>query len=300
MATATYTLPTTPEFIQAASGDAAITYNAIDWRYIVGAAFPSTGRLGLGDSFYIYPRAAGANWSIDVNAGMCVIGNTTNTYANDRYLIINNARTNISIAGFNTAPTATRTHNVYLTLDDKNYLLTGGTTPTTYGSRIIVTEDLGSGAPDPTDCSYFVKLGTVTIGVSQTSIVTGSITNILRRARYGNTPLSLPLSSGFLSATGLSGFSGAAPTYNINGNVIRFAGAVMRTGSANFVAGTTYAVATLPAGYTPAFQRLMPAVGSSGIPARVDVQTNGVVSVLAWGGDSSYVSLDGCSFDLNV
>lgn len=290
MATVSYQLPITPYALQAVVGDTAINYNATDQRLWQGASFPRIGRLGLGDSFMVYPNQAGANWSIDVQAGEFIAGSaTSNAYAPERYLVTLAARTNVPLTGFNTAPVATRTHNVYLTMDDKNV------SGTVYGARIVITEDIGSGAPAP-DATMYATLASFTIASGQSNIATANITNFTARTSRAINRIALTYASGFSVPSGAQGM-----TYSLDGNTVRMQGAVQRT-STTMVAGSTYTIGTLPIGYRPSVIRGAIAIGDGPGFARVLIDVTGTVTLTPYGANPTAMSiayLDAVTFELN-
>lgn len=283
MATATLALPINPLPLQ----DASVSYGGYDLRLLLGAMYNRPGRLGLGDGLTLLPRLAGANWSVDVQAGQAVVSGTANTYAPERYLVSLAARTNISLAAFNTAPAATRTHGVYLVVDDANY------TGATFAGRIVVVEDTtGSGTTAPAG-SFVLQLGTVTIGTGQANIAAANLATTMPRAGR-NTPSAAPsYYTGFGTGAQVCG-------YSLDGNTVRLQGTVQRT-SGNFASATSYTVANLPVGYRPTATRI--GLGTSGAAAnlvRILITTGGDIQITPFtaGGDAAYVALDGFSFEI--
>lgn len=296
MATAILNLPLKPLAVQAPVGDTAISYDASDLRLLTGAACNRPGRLGPGDSFNINPRAAGANWSIDILPGQVVVAPTGySQYVPDRYLVSLAARTNIDMSTFNLAPAATRTHKVWIAVDDKTI---GGSI--NGGARIIVTEDTGSGAPNPTAAVY-MQLGTVTIAPSQSNIGVANMTTTLQRAARGTQPFNVT----FLNThVGGDGTAGSTPlSYSLDGNVVRFMGSVKPPGIGKFNVGTVYTVANVSnASYRPSYGRYGLCVGDGPGIARVVVGTNGDIVITPYAGNPAgmaFASLDGFSYEIN-
>jgi hypothetical protein len=105
----------TPIWIEAASGDAAITLSARQYRTVPDAIWASEGVVGSGD-LTVSQRAAGANMSVDVSAGMVVIlgEGTTNQ---GKYVMRNTGVYNVTVAA---APASgTRTDLIVAQLYDK-------------------------------------------------------------------------------------------------------------------------------------------------------------------------------------
>lgn len=294
MATVTSTLANKPLFLQALGGDTAISYTAAEVRNLLGALMPRTGAVG-GSSFRIVQRAAGANWSIDINPGFFVHGNSATE--SQRYLIRSDATVNLVVSTFNTAPVATRTHRVWINLYDKTV------TGSEYVAKLMVTEDTGSGAPAPADSpAYTFELGQFVIAPSQTTVASANITNSGRKAAFGSSNFDLPMASGFIS--GVAATNGGPPRYAISGSQVHLAGVCVRS-TGDFVAGTPYTIGTLPDGYRPRYERYMSGVGYTGYSLRVTVTTAGLVIITvpniagATVPDLSWVSLDGCVFEID-
>lgn len=290
MAVVTSTLPYKPLYLQAVGGDTAISYGAYDFRVAFGAIWPRTGALGVG--MRVYPRLAGANWSVDVDQGYAVLGNTSSGY--DRYLVWLEARTNLALTGFVTAPASTRTHRVFIAVYNKAVV------GTEYAAKLVVTEDTGSGAPVPADNpAYYMELGTFVIAPSQVSVGSANIVNTIRRADQASAAFDLPLGANIVSATGST--NGGPPRYQLAGNRLRFNGVLARS-TGDFAQGTVYTLGTLPEGYRPKYERYCAGVAAAANGWRLTVTTAGVcqasfpssgASTLGW------ISLDGCSIEID-
>ncbi len=294
MANVSYTLPSKPQFLQAVLGDTTvISYDAVDFRYLLGAAYPRTGRIGPGTACYVLASTTPA-WTIEINPGAMILGPSNTTWHPNRYLVYVPTKTTVNVSALNLAPTATRVHKIFATIDDKNV-----TPATAYSARIVVMEDTGTGAPNPTDASYYELMATLTISPGTSAISQANLEQFLRRADGAHPPTALPLAAGIISAADTAGFSGGPPTYSIAGNVVRYAGAVRRSSLANFTAGTTYTIGTMPSGYKPwKYQRFMPATVTLGGAARLDIQTDGTLSAISTV-DTAWIGLDGATYDIN-
>lgn len=292
MATVWYDLPLQPMMLEAVVGDDAIVYNASDIRLMLGALYPRPGTIGLADALWLYPRAAGANWSIDVQAGQAVIAANTNAYAPERYLVTLAARTNLSLVGFDTAPTLTRTHKVWIAVDDKS------TSGTTYKGRIIVTEDTGTGAPNPVT-SFYTQIGTVTFAPGQSAITASNLNTIILRATHATYEYEvLDYHTGY---EGGNGVGGQELRLSLDGNTVRFQGCVKRE-SGHMDVGTVYTVAKVPIGYRPDVQRLGVAASHAPNIARVAINTDGDIEIHPYSAnvtDMDYVSLDGVTYEIH-
>jgi len=296
LATVSYDLPLSPLMLEAVVGDDAIVYNASDVRLMLGAMYPRPGRIGLGDALWLYPRAAGANWSVDVQAGQAVIQGNASSYTPERYLVTLAERTNLSLAAFNTAPTVTRTHAVYVAVDNKE------TSGTTYGARLVVTEDTGAGAPVPT-ASWARQLGTVTIAPAQSNIADTHLSTFMLRASTGTFAFNVELPNVGIYAgfTGGSPYGSPDPRFSLTGNTVRMSGAVRRT-SGNFAVGTTYTIGRMPVGYRPRHYRLGLATASGPNIARVTIGTDGDIAITPYGANLSgmeYVQFDSIAYEID-
>lgn len=288
MATVTATMTPKPYFLQAVGADTPISYTAEDFRNVLGAMWPRSGVSGP-LSFRILQRLAGANWSVDINGGFAILGNTATEI--DRYLCSNDARVNIPLTGFNTAPAATRTHRVFIAVYDKAVV------GTQYLTKVVITEDVGAGAPLPSDSpAYTLEIGSVSIGSGQSNIATANIANygIHADASYG--AYDLALSGGVISGAG--GTNGGPPRYSMAGNQIRLSGVAAKS-SGNYLAGSTYSMAVLPDGSRPRYERYCAALGAGGNRYRVTVTTAGLIQASAIGTDMAWLAFDGVTFELD-
>lgn len=299
MATATYagTLPL-PWAVQAKPGDPAQDYGGQDMRYLLGAMYNRTGRIGLGDSLWLVPNPAGADWSVSVTPGQAILAGAggSGTYAPERYLVTVPYATgttpiNIPLTGlgWSLPPVGTRVHAVWVAVTDASVSGTG------YKTSLIVTEDTGSGAPNPTGVTYIFKIGTITMNPGQTAVGLGSLATTMQRASRATSITALSYASGY--ATYVSGTIGQPLSYSVDGNTVRLQGTAYRT-AGDMVAGTTYTVGTLPAGYRPAYARILPGVTVGPVAFRCVVATSGDIQVTAIGTNIAYAAFDGIAFEL--
>lgn len=288
MATVTATLTPKPLFLQAVGADTPISYTAEDFRNILGGVWARTGTIGP-YSMRLYQRLAGPNWSVDVNLGFAVLGNSATEI--DRYLAICDTRTNIPLTGFNTSPAATRTHRVFVAVYDKAIV------GTQYLTKIVITEDTGSGAAVPSDSpAYYLELGSLSIANGQSNIATANISNYALHADSSYGAFDMTLSGGITSGLGTT--SGGAPRYACGGNQIRCSGIVTKA-AGNYITGTTYSLAVLPDGFRPRYERYCSAVGAGGNRWRVTVGTNGLIQASGITNDMAWLSFDGVTFELD-
>lgn len=307
MATTPFALPT-PLAIQVLSGDTPVAYGGQDLRLLLGAICNRAGRLGLPDSVTLIPNPAGANWSVSIMPGQAVMFPTmwpavpANGYNPERYLVTVPYATgttpiNISLTGFNTAPVTTRTHSVFMVIKDASQTGVG----VGYGASLIVTEDVGSGAPDPTGVSFSHRIGTVTIAPGQSNITAAHLATTMQRASRATPITAVTYLSGFIttasSVAGATGM-GQALSYSVDGNTVRFQGSVSRTAGAAFTPGTDYNVATLPVDVRPKFTRFMSNATAGPDSFRVKVFTTGEVEISPMDTDFLFAPLDGVTFEI--
>lgn len=157
-------------WIQAKTGDTPPQYTGVLDRKLISATYPIEGVLGTGQ-LKVTQRAAGANMSVDVASGGCVV--QCDTVANGgSYLTFEDATVNLTIPA---APASgTRTHFIYEKIADPQS--DGGSS---YVSGPFVSQDAGSGAP-VVPSAYL--LATVAVAHGQASVVTANITDMRNQA----------------------------------------------------------------------------------------------------------------------
>jgi len=158
-----------PWIMQASGGDAALTYSGLDIRSIFDALVVSEGAIGLG-SLRVSQRAAGANFSVDVAAGFCVIQGD-DVALQGKYLCQADAVENLAIP----SPPASGSmiHRVIARVKDKTH----NGTWTTYEWTLEVLPDLGLGAGTPALPDTAITLALVTVASGATNVVDGNISN---------------------------------------------------------------------------------------------------------------------------
>lgn len=300
MATVTAQLPDNPFFLEALSGDTPVSYDAEDFRRVLGGIWPRTG-ICTPTSFQI-TQAGVVGWSVQVAAGYCVVGNTLTETA--RYLVHNPTSQTVPLTGFNTNPSGTRTHKVWLGIYDK--LLSG----TEYAAKIIITEDTGAGAAAPSIPAYYLQLGSFTISAGQSNVQNAHITNTVRHASMGPSPVALDITANIADASSALSVATAGVVYR-NG-VCTLQGGFVRTSGNPFDAGGQYNLATLPSAYKPATTKYLVAAGSTnqtgtvgtGLGSvnfyRVTVFTSGVIQAdLPYNYAPNTLFIDGLSFEID-
>lgn len=302
MATVTSALPT-PLAIQVLSGDTPVSYGGQDLRFLIGAMYNRTGRIGLPDSLTLIPNPAGANWSVSVMPGQAVIAGTfgNGTYTPERYLVSvpyssGTTPINLPLTGFNTAPVATRTHAVYVVVNDASQTGVG----VGYGANLVVSEDVGAGAPVPAG-SFTHRVGTITIAPAQSNIAATHLATTMQRGARATPITAVTYATGFITTTtsvaGAAGM-GQALSYSLDGNTVRLQGAVSRSSGAVFSPGTDYTVTTLPAAVRPKFTRFMAGATAGPDGFRVKVYTTGELEISPMDTDFLFAPLDGVTFEI--
>lgn len=163
-------------FLEAQGTDPPLYYTAAEYRYLASGVWTSAGVLQR-EGFKISqgPDLVGQPWAITVAAGHALVD-----YAgsNQRFLLRSVGDVVIDLAGkINTAPTATRTHAVYLVVWD---------TAGHYGAEYLVSEDVGAGAPVPSGVAGYLKIGSFTIASGQANIKDVNIANLFPPATFGH------------------------------------------------------------------------------------------------------------------
>ena len=156
-----------PIFMQAASGDSAITYSAQEIRAgLVSSIFSREGVLDKdAGHLRVTQRAAGANMSVDVAAGRCaIVGDDISDQGT--YVCSNTTPVNLTVP---TRPASgSRVHRVVARLRDK---LSNGSW-SSYEWVLEILADTGSGTPALPNSA--ITLALITVTSSTTSITTAS------------------------------------------------------------------------------------------------------------------------------
>lgn len=215
----------TPLWMQAQVGDTAIDYSALYFRQLIGAAF-TEGVMSVAH-LKVSQRAAGANFSVDVSAGVAAV-NGADVADQGAYLCTSTTAENLAIP----APpgSGSRTHRVIARVKDK---LHNGTDWSTYEWALEVLQDTGSGTQD-TPASA-ISLALVTVVAGQPSVSDANIVDTRPRSSAGGaTGPSYGILTDNMAAitgnvtpadTGLEFDLEPGLRYDINGTVIYAAGA---------------------------------------------------------------------------
>lgn len=161
-----------PLVMQAAEGDTELEYSALEWRTFFSVLWRNEGVLqalspGI-SALKVTQRSAGANFSVDINAGAALI--TGDDAPNQgAYIVRSTAVENKTIPS--PPVSGSRTHRVIAKVRDK---LHNGTL-SDYDLVLEVLEDEGSGVPDTPDTA--LSLATVTVAAAQSSVLDTHITD---------------------------------------------------------------------------------------------------------------------------
>ncbi|SFO14397.1 hypothetical protein SAMN04489713_104260 [Actinomadura madurae] len=153
--------------MQAAEGDEALVdeYAAIDDRQVLLSLWSTEGAIGSG--LEVTQRSAGANFSVDVAAGLAIVTGD-DVAGQGTYLVRSDAVENVTIPS---PPGAgERIHRVVAQVKDK---LHNSGDWSTYEWTIDVLEDTGSGTPTLTDSA--ISLALVTVAAGQASVTNADI-----------------------------------------------------------------------------------------------------------------------------
>lgn len=238
MATAEYTIPATPFFLQVPTGSP-IYYSAKDFRNYTGSM---QRRIGiLGSSHFRIQQATNVGWTIKVNSGYANVGIFYMVFLAD----------DIELSIPMRPPTSgTRVHKVWVAVYDPE--IQGNTGE----ARIVVTEDPGTGAPTPTGAAASLPIGTISIAKGQANIQN---TNIVNNAQHGGSSsdffdLSTYLADGYSNAGSPTGTDNFRGVYD-NG-VVRLSGMIKKD-SGNFPSNTDINIGTMHANLRPKRHRYL-------------------------------------------
>lgn len=243
MATAEYTLTKAPYFLQVATG-ASLYYSAEAFREYTGAYQPRAGILGYDHLRVVQSFDVG--WELQVLGGYANLRQTaTNAeqHLGGLYTVYHRLNQFLTIP-WRPPGSGTRTHKVFVAVFDP--LIQGSATV----AKIMATEDVGSGAPDPVGATGYLQLATFTMVGGQANLQDKDIQNI---AQHGGdhseyVDLTLSLASGYSGA----GFPGGPDDFRgvYSNGTIRLSGMITKQ-SGNFPGNTDTVIGTLPPGFRP-------------------------------------------------
>jgi hypothetical protein len=153
-----------PLWMQPVGGDPSIDYSGLDDRLLISSLWETEGVVWGLD---VTQRAAGANFSVDVASGQCIITGNDVTLQGS-YLCFSSATENIAVP---TPPASgTRTHHLVAWVKDKLY----DGTQTTYEWVLAVLPDVGGGlvAAPPSA----ISLAWISVSAGQASVTGANIT----------------------------------------------------------------------------------------------------------------------------
>lgn len=294
MADITTALAVKPLYMEAAVADTDIVYGGLDFRRLIGAVYNTPGPVQY-EHFRILQRAAGANWSVDIEPGLAIVPGLT---TNEKYLVFLSSTLNIPVTTLNTAPAATRTHKVFLAVYDKLYA------GASYNASIFIGEDTGSGAPNPTGSAVgYHQLGTFGISPAQVSVATANIINLFTSAGFDQTWTNLTLAAGYVAGDALR-----PPAWRRIGKRVEYRGLVKKSVGPIPNAGTLF---TAPIQVRPSSEVQNPIAFSQGVDGLVRCgygrqfdNGSGAAFVVYFtpgpaGTSPDEVSLDGYNFDID-
>jgi hypothetical protein len=167
-----------PLYMEAASGDPAISYSAaLDRLGLLGAMFSREGVLDKdAGHLQVTQRSAGANFSVDVAAGRCsIFGDDVSDQGT--YVCINTTPVNLAVPA--KPASGSRTHRVVARVRDRN----ANGTWSGYDWSIEILADSGSGTPALPNTA--ITLALVTVTSSTVSVTGGNIADQRSRATVG-------------------------------------------------------------------------------------------------------------------
>lgn len=294
-----------PLYMEAASGDPAISYSAaLDRLGLLGAMFSREGVLDKdAGHLRVTQRSAGANFSVDVAAGRCsIFGDDVSDQGT--YVCINTTPVNLTVPA--KPASGSRIHRVVARVRDKN----ANGVWSGYDWTIELLADTGSGTPALPNTA--ITLALVTVTSSTVSVTSGNIADQRSRSTvgtayqtgdmlsaginsaYGGRDLTRPLTwarspDGWVYLAGFLRRSGGTVGI-VNGNIYNF------DGTASIGSGA----AMLPADARPTGIRDFVGMTDNG-PVNYAVYQNGSMS-FRFNFNSNLVqnqtwfSFDGCSF----
>lgn len=204
-----------PWLMQPVIADPDLTWTAQEIRMVMPAVQAKwwDGPAGAGD-FLVTQRGAGANFSVDVAAGVCQT--TGDDIAGQGcYYTWNDATVNVTCPA---APgSGTRVHRLVLQVRDKQ----SNGTWTTYDAVLVLLQDTGGGTPaEPPSAT---TLALISETVSQASITNANITDlrVAGRVSWVTPALQGFSSSSDVAVTGITAIGVRAGNYRCRG-VLRF------------------------------------------------------------------------------
>jgi hypothetical protein len=166
-----------PIWMQATGGDPQIQYAAQELRQILSGIFISEGVIGAANSCQVTQRGAGANFSVDIQAGYFMAQGDD---VSNQGMYIIRAPTVENLVTPTAPGSGTRVHRVVGQIRDKLHLGSW----TTYDAVPLLLQDTGSGTPAIPNSA--LGLGLVSIAAGQVSVQTAHITDTRINARVAS------------------------------------------------------------------------------------------------------------------
>lgn len=283
-------LPLRPLFMQATGTDPVINYTAADFARLTTANWLSPGII-TPTSFRI-EQAATPGWTINIRSGIALVGT---------YLVQMSATYVLSVATFNTAPAATRTHYVYLVVYDKN------TSGTEYAARIVAVEDTGAGVAPPTAAATLL-IGSFVISPGQSSILDANISPKPVNASDATDFVLLNPTYLYSYITNAGGAFAPARVRYGSGKVY-LSGAVKRVDGQSFISAFNHNIGFLPEWLAPRYDTYVTGAcstntdgtgGTGPLSYRLQIDSTGqLVAQVETGFTPDYLFLDGIQFEVD-
>src|ERR1017187_10127645 len=208
-----------PIWMQPSGADGTLYYSGIELRQLAQAIFPHPGVVGL-PSLVVAQRAAGANFSVDIAAGQCVV--TGDDVAGQGSYVCTNTAGAYNLVTPSAPGSGTRYHRVVAQVRDK----TSNGTWTTYDWIPVLVQDTGSGFPAEPPSA--LTLAQVAITTGQVSVLNANITDM--RPVIGQSSQDAMATGQTVSSTSPVAITGmsipvAASTYHVYGKIWGLQGA---------------------------------------------------------------------------
>lgn len=237
MATAELDIPGYPFFLQEdPASPNPIYYSAQDFRNYTAALQRRPGILGLGD-FHL-TQADNIGFKVKVHYGYIVVGGYYIAYLpNDTEMAL----------PWTTPTTGTVTHKAFVAIYDE--LVTGSINKAT----VVITQDTGAGAPNPTGAAAYLQTATISVSSTQSNIQNSHIKNIVQHAGGGGAylPLAFYLKSNLTPAGTVGGPADFRAMYH--DGFIRLSGRVAKVDGTNFTSDVEVPIGTMHPNLSPKY-----------------------------------------------
>lgn len=289
MATTETDIPGYPFFLQEDPDTTTpIYYSAKDFRNYTAAFFGRAGTIGT--SGFRVTQATNIGFKIRVNTGYATL--------TGGYLTYLPADIEITL-GWTTPVSGTVNHKVFIAIYDE--LISGNLNK----AKIVITQDTGSGAPNPVGAAAYLQIAAIKVTASQPNIQNKDITNT---ALHGGShapyvDISPYLQPGYNPATG-GGQPGPRAVYD-NG-FVHLSGAVIKA-SGNYPRNTELHFGDTHPNMRPKYAHYMTGTTSVSdtnnggtMTYRLTINTDGTMTArLPNTNDCNYIHLDNITYDLD-